>query len=95
MGLGKQMRVKFSRERRHMSMKFPVAPESMRVVVLMVLFFPCSKMGKLMFPLLGGATSIQFIKWEEDVEATSLFKNPRLLEWRSWRSPQRVLHNRW
>ena len=78
MGLGKQMRVKFSRERRHMSMKFPVAPESMRVVVLMVLFFPCSKMGKLMILLLGDTTSTQFIEWEEDVKVTSLFKNPRL-----------------
>ena len=47
MGSGKQTRVKLSRERRRMSMKFPVAPESMSVVVLMVLFFPCSKMGKL------------------------------------------------
>ena len=47
MGSGKQTRVKLSRERRQMSMKFPVAPESMSVVVLMVLFFPCSKMGKL------------------------------------------------
>ena len=64
-------------------MKFPVAPESMSVVVSTVLFFPCSKMGKLMVLLLGDATSTQLIKWEEDIKATSLFKNPRLLEWRS------------
>ena len=51
------MRVKLSRERRCMSMKFLVALESMRVEVLMVLFFPCSEMGKLMFLLLGDATS--------------------------------------
>ena len=59
-------------------MKFPVAPESISVVVSMVLFFPCSEMGKLMVLLLGDATSIQFVEWEEDVKATSLFKNTRL-----------------
>ena len=57
-------------------MKFPVAPESMRVVVSMVLLFPCSKMGKLIDLLLGSATSTRLIKWEEDVEMISLFKNP-------------------
>ena len=45
-----------------MSTKFLVAPESMRAVVSTVLFFPHSKMGKLMFLLLGDATSTQFIK---------------------------------
>ena len=78
------MRVKLSRERRQMSMKFPVAPESMSVVVLTVLFFPCSEMGKLIILLLGDATSTQLIEWEEDVKTTSLFKNPMLQEWRSW-----------
>ena len=72
------MRVKSSRERRHISTKFPVAPESMSAVVLTILFFPCSEMGKLMFLLLGDATSTECIEWEEDVEETSLFKNPRL-----------------
>ena len=43
----------------------------------MVLFFPCSKMGKLKILLLGDATSTQFIEWEEDVKVTSLLKNPR------------------
>ena len=57
MGSGKWTRVKSSRERRRMSMKFPVAPESMSAVVLMVLFFPCSEMGKLIDLLLGSATS--------------------------------------
>ena len=61
-GSDSQMRVKLSWERRHMSTKFLVAPESMRAVVLTVLFFPHSKMGKLMFLLLGDATSTQFIK---------------------------------
>ena len=94
MGSGKRMRVKLSRERRQISMKFPVAPESTSMVVSMVLFFPCSKMGKLIVLLLGDATSTRLIEWEEDVEMTSLFKNPVLWEWRFQRSPQRVLHNR-
>ena len=84
MGLGKRMRVKLSRERRQMSMKFPVAPESMSVVVSMVLFFPCNEMGKLIILLLGDATSKQLIESEEDIKTTSLFKNPMLQEWRSW-----------
>ena len=77
------MRVKSSRERRWMSMKFLVAPESMSVVVSTVLFFPCSKMGKLIVLLLGVATSTQLIEWEEDIEMTSLFKNAVLQDWRS------------
>ena len=64
-------------------MKFPVAPESMSVVVSTVLFFPCSEMGKLIDLLLGSATSTQLTEWEEDIEATSLVKNPLLQEWRS------------
>ena len=77
------MRVKLSRERRQMSTKFPVAPESMSVVVSTVLLFPCSEMGKLIDLLLESVTSTQLIEWEEDIEVTSLFKNPLLQEWRS------------
>ena len=51
------MRVKLLRERRQTSMKFLVAPESMSVVVSMVLLFPCSEMGKLIDLLLGSTTS--------------------------------------
>ena len=54
-------------------MKFPVTPESMSVVVLTVLLFPCSEMGKLIDLLLGSATSTRLIEWE-DVEVTSLVK---------------------
>ena len=61
-------------------MNFPVAPESMSAVVLMVLLFPCSEMGKLIDLLLGIATSTQLTEWEEDIEATSLAKNPLLQE---------------
>ena len=83
MGVGKRMRVKLSEERRRMSMKFPVAPESMSAVVSTVLLFPCSEMGKLIDLLLESATSTCLIKWEEDVEVTSLVKNPLLQGWRS------------
>ena len=64
-------------------MKFPVTPESMSAVVSMVLFFPCSEMEKLIDLLLGSATSIRVTKWEEDIEATSLVKNPLPQGWRS------------
>ena len=57
MGVGKWMRVKLLEERRWISMKFPVAPESMNVVVSMVLLFPCSEMGKLIDLLFGSAAS--------------------------------------
>ena len=75
-------------------MKFPVAPESMSTVVLMVLLFPCSEMGKLIDLLLESATSTQLTKWEEDVEATSLVQNPLLQGWRSRQSLQWVLQNK-
>ena len=83
MGSGRWMRVKLLRERRRTSMKFPVAPESMSAVVSTVLLFPCSEMGKFIDLLLGSATSTRLIEWEEDIEATSLVKNPLLQEWRS------------
>ena len=83
MDSGKWMRVKLSRDRRWMSMKFPVAPESMSAVVSMILLFPCSEMGKLIDLLLGSATSTRLIEWEEDVKATSLVKNPLFQGWRS------------
>ena len=57
MGSGRQMRVKLSRERSQTSMKFLVAPESMSAVVLTILLFPCSEMGKLIDLLFGMATS--------------------------------------
>ena len=64
-------------------MKFPVAPESMSVVVSTVLVFSCSEMGKFIDLLLGSATSTRLIEWEEDVEVTSLVKNTLLQGWRS------------
>ena len=83
MGSGKWMRVKLSRDRRQMTMKFPVTPESMSAVVSTILFFPCSEMGKLRDLLLESATSTRLIDQEEDIKTTSLVKNPLLQEWRS------------
>ena len=72
-------------------MKCLVALESMSMVVLTVLFIPCSEMGKLIDLLLGSATSTGLTELEEDIEVTSLVKNPLLQEWRSWQSLQWVL----
>ena len=57
MGVGSRTRAKLSLERSQRSMKFPVAPESMSVEVSMVLFIPCSEIGKVIDLLLGFATS--------------------------------------
>ena len=57
--------------------KFPVAPESMRAVVSMVCFSPCSLIGRRMVLLLVGATST-WLEGEEDVKTTPLFNNPVL-----------------
>ena len=78
MGVGSHSRTKLSLERSQRSMKFPVAPESISVEVSMILFFPCSEIGKVIDLLLGLATSTQSRVREGDVEASSLFKNPSL-----------------
>ena len=75
-------------------MKFPVAPESMSTEVLTVLFFPCSVMGNVI-DLLLVATSTRSRVREGDVEASSLFKNPKLQGWIFQRSPLQVLRSRW
>ena len=68
-----------SRERSRRSIKFLVALELMSAEVSMVLFFPCSVIGKVIDPLLGLATSTRSRVREGDVKASSLFKNPMLL----------------
>ena len=78
MGVGSHTRTKLSLERSRRSMKFPVAPESMSAEVSMVLFIPCSEIGKVIDLLLGFATSTRSRVREGDVEASSLFKNPML-----------------
>ena len=78
MGVGSLTKTKLSLERSWRSIKFPVAPESISAEVSMILFFPCSVIGKVMDLLLGVATSTQLRVREGDVKASSLFKNPSL-----------------
>ena len=76
--VGSRTRTKLSQERSRRSIKFLVTPESMSAEVSMVLFFPCSEMGKVIDLLLGFATSTRSRVREGDVEASSLLKNPKL-----------------
>ena len=66
------------RDRSPRSMKFPVALESIRVVVLMVCCPTSSLIGKQRVHSLGEATSTWEVVEEGNIEVTSLFKNP---EW--------------
>ena len=76
------MSLKIPFGKRRGSMKFPVAPESMRAEVLMVFLSPCSTMGRRMVLLFKGATSTLSMVREEDVKAASLLKNPVLFVYR-------------
>ena len=78
MGVGSHTRTKLSQERSRRSIKFPMAPESMSAEVSTILFIPCSEIGKVIDLLLGFATSSRSRVREEDVEASSLVKNPKL-----------------
>ena len=78
MGVGSRTKTKLSLERSQRSIKFPVAPESISAEVSTILFFPCSMIGKVIDLLLGLATSTRSRVREGDVEASSLFKNPKL-----------------
>ena len=98
MGLMQGVNLKIPFGKRRGSMKFPVAPESMRAVVSTVCLIPCREIGRrrVLFPC--GATSTWFDAREEDVVATSRFKNPMLSAlWGDkqilWLIPQVVLRN--
>ena len=78
MGVSSHTRMKLSRERSQRSMTFPVAPKLMSAEVSLILFFPCSEIGKVIDLLLGFATSTRSRVREGDIEASSLFKNPKL-----------------
>ena len=78
MGVGVQVSLKIPLGKRRGFIKFPVAPESMRAVVLTVCFSPCSTIERCIVLLFRGATSTLSILREEDVEAASLLKNPVL-----------------
>ena len=79
MGLGRHCRGKFALDSRPMSMKFPVAPQSMRAVVSTICVPVANLIGRRIVRSLGNATSTWDRSWEEDVEATSHIKNPHCL----------------
>ena len=70
-GLGRCCRGKFAWDKRSMSMKFPVAPQSIRAVVLTICIPVASLMGRQMAHLFDKATSTWDKSWEGDVVATS------------------------
>ena len=91
MGLGSHCRRKFALDRRPMSMKLPVAPQSMRAVVLTIWIPVASLMGRQMVCSFGKATSTWDTVWEEDIEATSQIKNPHCQ--RRWWQQLHLLHH--
>ena len=78
MGVGVRVSLKIPLGKWRGSIKFPVAPKSMRVVVSTVCFSPCSTIGRHIVLLFRGATSTLLMLREEDVKAASLLKNPVL-----------------
>ena len=71
MGLRQGVNLKIPFGRRQGSMKFPVAPESMRVVVSTVCLIPCRESGRWRVLFSRDATSTWFNAREEDVVARS------------------------
>ena len=74
--LGSHCNGKLALDKRPMSMKFPVAPQSMRAVVSMICVPVTSLIGRRMVCSFGRATSTWDTLWEEDIKATSRIKNP-------------------
>ena len=70
-GLGRHHSGKFALDRRSMSMKFLVAPQSMRAVVLTICVPVASLIGRRIVRSFGKATNTWDKSWEEDVETTS------------------------
>ena len=78
MGLGRHCRGKFAFDRRPMSMKFLVVPQSMRAVVSTICVLVANLIGRQIVRSFGKATSTWDKSWE-DVKATSRIKNPHCL----------------
>ena len=91
MGLGRHCRGKFALDKRLMSMKFPVAPQSMRAVVLMICVPVANLTGRRIVRSFGKATNTWDRSWEEDVKVTSQIKNPHCLG-RWWLQPLLLHH---
>ena len=90
MGLGRHYRGKFALDKRLMSIKFPVALQSMRAVVLTICVPVASLIGRQIVCSFGKATNTWDKSWEEDVKVTSRIKNPHCLG-RWWLQPH-LLH---
>ena len=80
MGLGSFSRGNSRRQRRPTSIKFPVAPQSTRVVVSMICVPLDSLMGMRKVLSLGRAVITWFTIWEEYVDGSSQAKNPQVLQ---------------
>ena len=91
MGLGRRCREKFALDKRPMSMKFPVAPQSMRMVVSMICVPVANLIWRQIVHSFGKATNTWDKSWEEDVEVTSRIKNPHYLG-RRWLWPHLLHH---
>ena len=91
MGLGRWCKGKFALDKRLMSMKFLVAPQSMRAVVLTIWIPAASLIGRRIVHSLGRATSTWERSWEEDVEVTFHIKNPHCQ--RRWWQQLHFLHH--
>ena len=85
-------RGKFARDRRPRSIKFPVAPESINVVVSTICFLMSNLIGKRRVFSLSEATSTWNKDWEGNVKVTSHFKNPGQ-GWRQQQFPPWVLQS--
>ena len=92
MGWGRCCKGKFALDRRPMSMKFPVAPQSMRAVVSMICVPVANLMGRQMVHSFGKATSTWDKLWEEDIKVTSRIKIPHCQR-RWWWQQLRLLHH--
>ena len=79
MGLGSFSRGNSRRHRRPTSMKFLVAPQSTRAVVLTICVPLDSLMGIRMVLSLGRAVITWFTIWEEYIDGSSQAKNPQVL----------------
>ena len=80
MGLGSFSRGNSRRQRRLTSIKFPVAPQLTRVVVLTICVLLDSLMGMRKVLSLGRAVITWFTIWEEYIDSSSQAKNPQVLQ---------------
>ena len=91
MGLGRHCRRKLALDKRPMSMKFPVVPQSMRAVVSMICVPVANLIGRRIVHSFGKATNTWDKSWEEDIEVTSQIKNSHC-QGKWWQQPHLLHH---